>query len=106
MMDSDAILGEALDTWGLEMQALVLIEEMAELTQAIIKSRRDGCIKITPQIIEELADVNILCRQIMLAMDDDQSTNYYSVYVSKLERLRDIFDETDDYLEGDNVNDP
>ena len=49
--------------WGSDAQIDVLIEEMAELTQALLKSRRNGVV-FSFSVIEEIADVEICMEQI------------------------------------------
>lgn len=49
--------------WGAESQINMLIEEMAELTQAILKTRRQG-VTYSYAFSEELADVIICIEQI------------------------------------------
>lgn len=52
------------DEYGYENQSMQLIEEMAELTQAINKYRRYGTYEKKCQIIEEIADVSIMLEQV------------------------------------------
>lgn len=49
--------------WGSAAQVDMAIEEMAELTHALIKARRKGEI-FTPEVIEEIADVSICIEQL------------------------------------------
>lgn len=53
----DENLKRIADNYGLENQELKLIEEMAELTQAIIKGNYD-------HICEEMCDVEIMLEQV------------------------------------------
>ena len=62
-MNQNEIFDKALSKWGFDLQADVLIEEMSELTKAIIKARRNGD-KITPEVVEEMVDVSICLMQI------------------------------------------
>lgn len=66
MIDSKYLdeLKEIADTLGYEEQSMQLIEEMAELTQAINKHRRYGTYETKCNIIEEIADVYIVLAQI------------------------------------------
>lgn len=54
---------KAVYLWGFQFQMDMVIEEMAELTEAIIKSRRNNA-GITYAIQEELVDVEIMCEQL------------------------------------------
>lgn len=58
----DKTLFKALELWGGELQLNVLIEEMAELTQAIVKRNRGN----SHNIDEEIADVEIMLEQAKL----------------------------------------
>jgi NTP pyrophosphatase (non-canonical NTP hydrolase) len=60
------------DTLGYEEQSMQLIEEMAELTQAINKYRRYGTYETKCNMIEEIADVCIMLAQIeyLVQVDD------------------------------------
>jgi len=49
--------------WGSDTQLDMLIEEMAELTQAILKTRRVGA-RFSYAVYEEIADVSICMEQI------------------------------------------
>ena len=49
--------------WGAEAQINMIMEEMAELTQALLKSRRNGVV-FSFSVIEEIADVEICMEQI------------------------------------------
>ena len=50
---------------GLVSQELKLIEEMAELTKAILKRRIEG----QENVIEEMADVHVLLMQLVYLLD-------------------------------------
>ncbi len=58
---------QAWATYGSDRQIDILIEEMSELTQALIKARRNGKIFSTG-IIHETADILICLQQIELQM--------------------------------------
>ena len=60
------VLKRAVKTWGDTLQTDILIEEMSELTKAIIKSRRHGGKYATHEILEELADVQICLDQLKM----------------------------------------
>ena len=60
MINEDKIYEDAIGTWGSGLQLDMMIEECAELIQAITRVRRGGD---TEQLIEELADVIIMTRQ-------------------------------------------
>ena len=56
---------EIADKLGYEEQSMQLIEEMAELTQAISKYRRYDDTEKLLNLIEELCDVNIVLEQVI-----------------------------------------
>ena len=56
---------EIADKLGYEEQSMQLIEEMAELTQAISKYRRYNDTEELLDLIEELCDVNIVLEQVI-----------------------------------------
>ena len=63
-----AIYREALQLYGPEMQTAVAIEEMSELTKALIKVQyRQG--HDMGAVIEELADATIMLEQLRLMYD-------------------------------------
>lgn len=85
-MDPEAyieMLREAIHKWGYGTQALIWIEEMAELIQSIAKLDR----KINPssglQVAEELADVDICLDQMKLVFPE-----YQEFKIQKVKRLK------------------
>jgi NTP pyrophosphatase (non-canonical NTP hydrolase) len=64
-MKNENIFKQAVDHFGVENQLLKLVEEMAELTQAIIKRKLNPDEpKYLNNMLEELVDVKILIWQI------------------------------------------
>ena len=62
----------ALKQWGDDMNMDILIEEMSELAQALIRSRRGRCRKYqTNPVIEETADVLICLEALKLILRKD-----------------------------------
>ena len=67
-MKKENIFKQSVDKFGVENQLLKLVEEMAELTQAIIKHRLyPNEPKHFNNLLEELADVNIVLEQLSYA---------------------------------------
>lgn len=64
MKEYEVINLQNADHYGYELQSNQLIEEMAELTQAISKYRRDNSKANFDNIIEEIADVEVMLHQI------------------------------------------
>ncbi len=70
-MNETEIYNAALAKWGVNLQIIVAIEELAELSQALAKYMRHG---LTPEdvgslspIEDEIADVQIMLDQLKLA---------------------------------------
>ena len=82
MVNEDLIYEDVLEKWGIELQLDMMVEECAELIQAIIHLKRGGN---TEQLIEELADVIIMTRQMTKLYGHEQVGNAVQ---SKLERLQ------------------
>jgi len=90
-MSKRSIYEEALDVWGEDSQIEQLIEECSELILALQKLKRDrrfnGGSKTAriADVLEEIADVKIMIRQIELIFPADEVKGYEN---EKLERLR------------------
>lgn len=66
------VLKRAINLWGSDMQSDIAIEEMAELTQALIKLRRPDTNRSEwiKRLGEEIADVRIMMDQLNLIYGD------------------------------------
>lgn len=82
--EQKGIMLQALSRYGVDAQDDIAIEEMSELTKAIIKNRRYKTFATLENLYEELADVYIMLEQIMMSLDKDRVQSYVN---SKLERL-------------------
>ena len=86
-MDRD-LIKRIISTYGIENQMLQCIEEMGELIVAIHKYIRAGfddtCVDAYTNVIEEIADVQIMIEQ-MRWMFDGAAVD--EVIVEKLERM-------------------
>lgn len=58
--------------YGLEEQSLQCIEEMAELTQAINKVHRKCSKENLDKMVEEIADVQIMIKQLIYLTNSDK----------------------------------
>jgi NTP pyrophosphatase (non-canonical NTP hydrolase) len=67
------IYQQAIDEWGFDSQVDMLIEEAAELIVAVNHARR-ACwaAPLRDQVIEELADVEIMLEQMRMAFGPDE----------------------------------
>ena len=72
--DDERIMRQAIETYGVQAQCDVAIEEMAELTQVVMKIRRisDGyeeTMAARDHLIDEIADVGIMIDQMEMMFD-------------------------------------
>lgn len=87
---------EIADKLGYEEQSMQLIEEMAEVTQAISKYRRYNNTEKLVNLIEELADVNIVLEQVIYLLSrkfkdtiNDDMLKFFNFYVDyKIDRTK------------------
>lgn len=87
--DDERIMRQAIETYGVQAQCDVAIEEMAELTKAIMKIRRVaddyGKTQVAlDNLLEEIADVDIMIEQMKIMWGPKQVEEYRR---KKLERL-------------------
>lgn len=85
---SKQICKDALETFGLEKQIDMCIEECAELQNALLKFRR-GRAKLE-DVQTEIADVQIMCEQMSIAFGEKQTIFEHG---RKLQRLAIRIDE-------------
>ena len=89
--DDDRIMRQAIETYGTQAQCDVAIEEMAELTKAIMKIRRvANDYEKTPaaldNLLEEIADVDIMVDQLKIMWGPKQVEEYRRKKLERLER--------------------
>jgi NTP pyrophosphatase (non-canonical NTP hydrolase) len=93
-MKNENIFKQAVDHFGVENQLLKLVEEMAELTQAIIKRRLNPDEpKYLNNMLEELADVNIVMNQVAYSdlMESEIANDLFNMhYKRKLDHLESL----------------
>lgn len=87
----ERIMQQAIETYGVQAQCDVAIEEMAELTKAIMKIRRvaDGYGKTQAareNLLEEIADVDIMIEQMKIMWGPKQVEEYRRRKLERLER--------------------
>lgn len=84
--DPIPVLKKAICKYGKQAQLDVAVEEMAELTKEIIKSKRGA--SNYHQIVEELADVYIMMTQIRLiyGIYDEELINAMHLKIARLEK--------------------
>ena len=96
-MDSkdQEVLERAIDTFGIDSQVDMAIEEMAELTKALLKYRRccngdiyvDDKDKLFGNVIEEMADVQIMLNQLYIMFGEP--VNYPKEKINRLKNRLD-----------------
>lgn len=84
-----SIYQQAIDKFGNHKQTDLLIEEMAELTQALLKHRRKPSPETSDNLHEEFADVEIMMAQIRTILNSDEVDQWHKV---KLDRLQNLID--------------
>ena len=87
----ERIMRQAIETYGVQSQCDVAIEEMAELTKAIVKIRRvaDDYGKTQAaldNLLEEIADVDIMIDQLKIMCGPKQVEEYRKKKLERLER--------------------
>ena len=81
---------QALDQWGLPLQLGMLVEECAEVIQAVNKFQRKGNQESIDNLAEEIADVEIMLEQIKRALRLDQQSMDHKT--KKLNRLKEMLE--------------
>lgn len=84
-MNRTEILQKAIATYGEQSQVDMAIEEMAELTKALLKYRRNENMAVSERldnIIEEIADVQIMLDQLKMIYGSTEKQDEF-----KLKRL-------------------
>lgn len=94
MIDEKAIVKAAVDTWGLNMQKIICMEECGELIHALAKSMRPSRednleMKVFDlrNIAEEIANVELCIAQMKIAMPDIVS-DIEQIKAEYLDRLK------------------
>ena len=67
------VLEKAVETWGEVAQTDMMIEEMAELTKALLNNRRGR----ESNISEEMADVYIMLKQLEIIFENEWKINHF-----------------------------
>ncbi|MBD5547541.1 MAG: hypothetical protein HDQ97_09095 [Lachnospiraceae bacterium] len=67
------VLEKAVKTWGEAAQTDMMIEEMAELTKALLNNRRGR----ESNISEEMADVYIMLKQLEIIFENKGKINHF-----------------------------
>lgn len=91
-------LRKAIETYGIHAQVDMAIEEMSELTKALCKERRTELkqgnhAEALANVIEEIADVSIMLRQLIMIFDKDNELPAEIEY--KIKRLAQRIERSD-----------
>ena len=89
MTDTEKVLlyTDALDSWGIEAQVAMVMEETGEMLSALAKARRGRVTK--DEIITELVDVSIMMEQMAVYFGLDEFREEKERKLSRLkERLK------------------
>ena len=73
---------KAIETYGKEMQMIVAMEEMSELTKELSKCLR----KKEANVAEEMADVMIMLQQLLIIFNNEREVEL--IMQQKIDRLR------------------
>lgn len=87
-MEENEILLQAIATYGENEQSRVAMEELAELIRALNKYHREKTDEHRQNLIEEMADVYIMLRQISIMYDISGEKEIEPVFHEKITRLR------------------
>jgi len=97
-VEAQIVCKRAIDKWGRDKQLDMAIEELSELTKAIVKYRRHGWNAVWRiKVLEEVADVELMCTQIKMLLGKEAEFN--RIYANKVENLENIIAD-DDPLRG------
>lgn len=87
----ERIMQQAIETYGVQAQCDVAIEEMAELTKAIVKIRRvaddyEKTQAALDNLLEEIADVDIMVEQMKIVWGQKDVEEYRRKKLARLDR--------------------
>lgn len=95
MEEYAAVLEENIKENGVALETVVAMEELAELIQAISKAKRYGFVgEYKDNLIEEIADVDIVIREIMMIFGISVG-DINEVIDSKIQRIKKRLDITE-----------
>lgn len=88
-IDKDRLYDKAIKVWGMRAQIDMAVEECAELIKALQKRKRVTAYETIDNILEEMADVEIMIEQLKLMYDysSNDGTKFESIKQMKLKRL-------------------
>lgn len=87
MVENEDLHKSAEEQWGFESQADKWIEEMSELTQALLKMRRKINNKTVEAVRLEIADVMLCIEQARVLMNEDDIRDFYNKALHRYRRM-------------------
>jgi hypothetical protein len=97
-MTDKEVMQKAIDTYGIDAQEDMVIEEMSELAKAILKIRRykkandgDYTLELLNGVVDEIADVEIMLEQLKMMIDCGEEVQKQKA--RKLNRLKERLEE-------------
>ena len=85
------IFKECLEKWGFESQSNIMIEEMSELTKALMKMRRAKHDITLNEVLNELVDVQITLECLLTHYSNKQNNEYMiRQYNLKIEHIKSL----------------
>lgn len=87
MVENEKLHRSAEEQWGFESQADIWIEEMAELTQALLKMRRKLNNTTVEAVRLEIADVMLCIEQARTLMNENDVRDFYNKALHRYRRL-------------------
>lgn len=91
-IDTTVLYTKAILLFGKKSQTDMAIEEMSELTKALLKYRRNPCVEKRMDILEEIADVQIMLDQLRIMYDMEDSV-VNKIQFEKQQRLKEIMEQ-------------
>lgn len=85
-IELDEILSECIRKWGTAQQMNMVMEECAELIQAVNKLMRNPCEKTIQNICSEVADVELMLKQLRKILNKDGVID--NIKEEKIERVK------------------
>jgi len=82
--DNRSIICEAIDFFGEDNQVDKAIEEMAELTKALLKNRHEKSSCNYNNVNEEIADVAIMLEQLIMIFDTAEIVKFVDIKLNRL----------------------
>lgn len=97
-MKKEQLYKQALDEWGYAPQVRMAIEECAELIKALAKIQRNTNYLTIDDVLEEMADVEIMLEQLKIIFDYEVSgllsiSKFQRIKENKLKRLEKLIDD-------------